>query len=69
MTLPARSACTVLTAGEGHQHPETTLCVQLRSQAFSQENRDIKGKTETFPGLNRLSLVPLTFNNILKYKD
>lgn len=69
MTLPAGGSCTVLTAVEGHQHPETRVCVQLCSQAFSQENQDIKGEMETFSGLNRLSLVSLTFKNILKYKD
>lgn len=69
MALPAGSSCMVLTAVEDHQHPETTVCVQLCSQTFSLENRDIKGKMQTLPGLYRLSLVSLTFNNLLKYKD
>lgn len=69
MALPAGSSCVVLTAVEDHQHPETTVCIQLCSQTFRQENQDIKGKMETLPGRNRLSLVSLTFNNILKYKD
>lgn len=69
MSLPAGSSCMVLTAVEGHQHPETTGCVQLCSQTFSQENRDIRDKMETLPGLNSLSLVSFTFNNILKCKD
>lgn len=67
MTLPAGSSCTVLTAVEGHQHPETRVCVQSCSQAFGQESQDIE--MEALSALNRLSLVSLIFNNILKYKD